>query len=93
MRWPFSKREPEVRQSVQPFTDAIVAAIQAQATGSELAQPHATAAVESAAGFYARALATAIVSGAGIAASALTPSMLSLARLPQLSPDFDEFGR
>ena len=76
--WPFSKREPEVRQSTQPFTDAIVAAIQAQATGSELAQPNATAAVESAAGFYGRAMATAIVSGAGIAASALTPSVLSL---------------
>ena len=76
--WPFGKREPEIRQSTQPFSDAIVAAIQAQATGSELAQPNATAAVEAAAGFYARAMATAIISGAGIAASALTPSMLSL---------------
>ena len=75
--WPFGKREPEKRQA-QPFSDAIVAAIQAQATGSELAQPNATAAVEAAAGFYARALATAIVSGAGIAESALSPSVLSL---------------
>ena len=64
---------------MQPFTDAIVAAIQSQATGSELAQPNATAAVETAAGFYSRALATAIVSGAGMAEDALTPSVLSLA--------------
>ena len=76
--WPFGKREPEVRQSVQPFTDAIVSAIQATATGSALAVPTATASVEAAAGFYARAMATAIVSGAGIAEGALTPSMLSL---------------
>ena len=77
--WPFGRRESEKRQSVQPFTDAIVAAIQSQATGSELAQPNATAAVETAAGFYSRALATAIVSGAGMAEDALTPSVLSLA--------------
>ena len=77
--WPFGKREPEKRQAVQPFTDAVVAAIQAQATGSELAQPNATAAVEAAAGFYSRALATALVSGAGMAEDALTPAVLSLA--------------
>ena len=76
--WPFSKRAPEVRQSTQPFTDAIVAAIQAQATGAELAQPNATAAVEAAAGFYSRALAAAVVRGAGVAGSALTPSVLAL---------------
>ena len=77
--WPFTKREPEKRQAVQPFTDAIVAAIQAQATGAELAQPNATAAVEASAGFYARALAAAVVRGAGVATGALTPSVLSLA--------------
>ena len=76
--WPFSKRAPEVRQA-QPFTDAIVSAIQAQATGGALAQPNATAAVETAAGFYARALAAAVVRGAGMAKDALTPPMLSLA--------------
>ena len=76
--WPF-KREPEKRQSVQPFTDAIVAAIQATATGAELAQPNATAAVEAAAGFYSRALAAAVVRGAGIAERALSPSVLALA--------------
>ena len=75
--WPF-RREPEKRQSIQPFTDAIVAAIQSQATGSEIAQPLATAAVETAAGFYGRALATAIVSGAGLAERVLTPFVLSL---------------
>ena len=76
--WPF-KREPEKRQATQPFTDAIVAAIQAQATGAELAQPNATAAVEAAAGFYSRALASAVVKGAGMAERALAPSVLSLA--------------
>ena len=76
--WPF-KREPEKRQAVQPFTDAIVAAIQNQANGAELAQPNATAAVEACAGFYSRALASAVVKGAGIAQRALTPSVLSLA--------------
>lgn len=75
--WPF-RREPEKREA-QPFTDAIVAAIQAQATGAELAQPNATAAVETAAGFYSRALASAVVMDAGIAEAALTPSVLSLA--------------
>ena len=76
--WPF-KRESEKRQATQPFTDAIVAAIQAQATGAELAQPNATAAVEAAAGFYSRALASAVVKGAGFAERALAPSVLSLA--------------
>ncbi|MCY4469463.1 MAG: hypothetical protein OXC08_12135 [Thiotrichales bacterium] len=76
--WPF-KREPEKRQASQPFTDAIVAAIQNQVTGAESAQPNATAAVEAAAGFYARALAAAVVRGARMAQRALTPSVLSLA--------------
>ena len=76
--WPFGKREPEVRQATQPFTDAIVAAIQSQATGSEVAQPLSTAAVEMAAGFYGRAMASALVTGAGLAERALTPSVLSL---------------
>ena len=77
--WPFGRRAAETRASVQPFTDAIVAAIQAQATGAELAQPNATAAVETAAGFYARALASAQVKGAGTAQTALAPSVLALA--------------
>ena len=76
--WPF-KREPEKRQSAQPFTDAIVAAIQTQATGAELAQPNATATVEACANFYSRTLALAKVTGAGIAERALSPPVLALA--------------
>ena len=75
--WPFAARVPEKR-AAQPFTDALVSAIQAQAAGSELAQPNATAAVESAAGFYSRALAASLVVDAGRAESALEPSVLAL---------------
>ena len=31
--WPFRKREPEKRASI-PFTDAVVAVLQAQASGA-----------------------------------------------------------
>ena len=36
--WPWSKREPEVRQSI-PFTDAVVAALTAQAAGTATRGP------------------------------------------------------
>ena len=59
--WPF-RRSPlvEVRES-QPFTDAIVEAVVEAAGGTTPADPTAIAALEAAAGLYARCLATAEV--------------------------------
>ena len=56
MRWPWSKREPERRQSV-PFTDAVVAALTAQASGQSVGDASAIAALETACALYTRAFA------------------------------------
>ena len=57
--WPF-KPKTETRAS-QPFTDAVVNAIAAQAAGSVAGDPTAIAALEAAAGLYARCFAAATV--------------------------------
>ena len=77
--WPWSKREPEQRQTAQGYTASLTAALQAGAEGgvSDTA-PLATAALESAAGLYARCLAAAVVTGAPDVAHALTPPVLAL---------------
>ena len=74
MRWPWQRRkaEPEKRQSTQPFTDAIQAAIAAQAGGSLTGNPLALGALEMAAGAYSRAFAGASLSPA---VPALTPAI------------------
>ena len=73
--WPFTRRrEPEVRQSV-PFTDAVVAALQAQAAGTASGDPSAIAALESACALYCRAFAAVKLSPA---VPALTPSTMAL---------------
>ena len=59
MRWPWQK-QVEKRESA-PFTDAVVAAIEAQAGGAAAGDPGAIAALETAAGLYARAFAAATV--------------------------------
>ena len=63
MKWPW-QRTPEKRQSTQPFTDAIQAAIAAQAGGNLTGNPLALGALEMASGIYARAFAAASLSPA-----------------------------
>ena len=57
MRWPWQRKPSEKRQSTQPFTDAIVAAIADQAGGNLTGNPLALGALEMAAGAYGRAFA------------------------------------
>ena len=81
MSWKFWRREPERRQSSQPFTDAIVSAIAAQAGGNLTGDPNAVGALEMAAGAYARAFSGATVQGSDMVKRALTPAVLgSIAR-------------
>ena len=74
MRWPFRKREPEKRESI-PFTDAVVAALTAQAGGAATGDPSAIAALEAATALYARAFAAAVVTPA---VPALSPGCMAL---------------
>lgn len=67
--------EPEKRQANLPFSDALVAAIAAQAGGTLAADPLALGAVEMAAGAYARAFAGAKLTPA---LPTLTPAILGL---------------
>ena len=60
MRWPWAK--PEARQSGGGYTDAIVSAIEAQAS-AKVADVSSTAAIEAAAGALSRAFASAEVEG------------------------------
>ena len=72
--WPFGKREPEKRESM-PFTDAVVAALTAQASGQGVGSASAIAALEAAVALYASAFAAAKVSPA---VPALKPSTMAL---------------
>ena len=73
--------EPEKRQSTQPFTDAIVSAIAAQAGGNLTGDPTAVGALEMAAGAYSRAFQSCSVQASDMAKRALTPAVLgSIAR-------------
>ena len=81
--WPFGRTEKRAAQGGGSqggagFTDAIVRALLTQAAGGTTADPSATAALEAAAGQYARAFAVAEVSPATAATAALTPAVLSL---------------
>ena len=66
--------EPEKRQSV-PFTDAVVAALTAQASGQAVGDASAIAALEAAVALYSRAFSAVKVSPA---VPALTPGCLAL---------------
>ena len=78
MKW--FGRKPEERQSSGVYTDAVIAAIQAQARGVRI-DPGATAAVEIAAGTLGRAMAAARIENGGLAAEALSaPILNSMAR-------------
>ena len=72
MRWPWQRRET---RGAQPFTDAITAAIVAQAAGTTAGDPGAIAALETAAGLWARAFAAASITPA---VPALTADVLAL---------------
>ena len=77
MRWPPWSRSVERRAS-QPFTDAIVGAIAAQAAGTSTTAA-ATAALEAAAGAVARGFAAATVEDVeDPVADVLTPGVLAL---------------
>ena len=58
MRWPWTRTE---KRESQPFTDAVVGAIYAQAAGALVADPSGLAALEVAAGLYARSFAAATI--------------------------------
>ena len=76
MKFPWTRRapEPEKRQSV-PFTDAVVAALTAQAAGTATGDPSAIAALEAACALYTRAFSAVKLSPA---VPALSPGCLAL---------------
>lgn len=74
MAWPFRRRE--VRES-QPFTDAVVGAIVATAGGTVTADPSGLAALEVAAGLYARCFAAASIKPAELQ-PVVSPSVRAL---------------
>ena len=82
--WPFGRTEKRAKtqgggsQGGAGFTDAIVGALLAQAAGGTTADASATAALEAAAGSYARAFAVASVEPDTPATRALTPELLAL---------------
>ena len=76
MRWPWQP-PVEVRES-QPFTDAVVAALTTAAAGGVVGDPSGLAALEAAAGLYARAFAGASVSPTGVASAAVGPRVRAL---------------
>ena len=76
MRWPW-KGKPETR-SAEPFGDAVLAALVAQATGTSGADPAATATLEGAGGLLGRVLASARVEGPTDVRMALTGDLLQM---------------
>ena len=77
--WPFRKREPEKRESV-PFTDAVVAALAAQASGQSIGDASAIAALETAVALYSRAFVAATVTPTEAATVLSPPCMALIAR-------------
>lgn len=73
--WPFRKREPETRQSGGGYTDAIIAALEAQ-SAARVADVSSTAAIEAAAGALSRALMACEVEGPGWVQDAVSPDWL-----------------
>ncbi len=78
MRWPWKSTPLETRQD-SSYTDALIAAITANAGGQTTAFPTAVGALEAAAGLVGRAFASAVVETESSAAMrSLTPSCLAL---------------
>ena len=78
MRWPWQKREPEQRSTAQGYTASLTAAFEGAAVAGTETAPLATAALEVAAGLYARCPAAAVVKADPIIQRALTPAVLAL---------------
>ena len=75
--WPFQWRET---RAVSSYTDALVAAITANAGGKSTASHNATAALEASAGLIGRAFASATIQGApDHVIDSVTPGLLNLA--------------
>ena len=74
MRWPWQRRE--IRSAGGGYTDAVVAAIEAQAS-AEVADVSSTSAIEAAAGALSRAFASAGVEGPGWVRDAASPPWLA----------------
>ena len=75
--WPFRKAPVEVRQDASSYTDTIVRALVAAATGEEQDTAHGTAAAEAAASQYARAFSMAKITPQSPTTRGLSPSMLA----------------
>lgn len=73
MTWPWQRRRTEQRAS--GYTDLLVQAALRRATGGGR-DPSLTAAVQTAAGIWARAMAAAVVAPANMATAAVTPAVL-----------------
>ena len=76
--WPFNRHEKIETRSTQPYHDLILNHLEAQASGSGAGSALTIAAVEAAAGQYARAFAGADVKAKESVKTALTPSLLAL---------------
>ena len=76
--WPFNRNEKIETRSEQPYSDIILNALTAQAAGTSGGNALTIAAVEAAAGQYARAFAGCEVKASERIKEALTPSLLSL---------------
>ena len=73
--WPTFGNKLETRAS---YTDVLISAFLANATGKSLAIPAATSALEACAGLTGRGFAAAEVTGPSSIISALTPSILEM---------------
>ena len=76
--WPFTKSEKIETRQASSFTDAITSAIISQASGNLNANPLSIAALEMAAGAYARAFAGATVEGSDRVKQAVTSGLMGL---------------
>ena len=75
--WPFRKAPLEKRQDGTSYTDVVIRALVASATGEEQGTAHGTAAAEAAASQYARAFSMARISPMSPATRAVTPALLA----------------
>ena len=75
LRWPW-RTQPEQRQSGGGYTDAVVAAITAQAS-AKVADASSTAAIEAAAGALSRAFMSAEVDAPSWVQEAVSPTWLA----------------
>ena len=75
MTWPWQRRTEQRAGSV---TDSVIAELQRRAAGGSSGDPSLTAAVQTAAGIWARSFAAAAVSPASGTAAAVSPAVLHM---------------